>query len=291
MRLLIINKTGKDFTVMKIIVDSCCDLNRDLIEEFNIDVVPLTIEFGDCIYRDDENLDMDAFLNNMRNTKERIRTSCPSPNDFMEKFKGPDSAFVVTLSSALSGTNRSACIAKKMYFEEFGEKFIHVFDSFSASIGETIIAMKIGEFIKNGYDELGIAEKVDEYIKGMKTFFMLESFDNLVKAGRVNPIVAKITSALSVKPIMAGTAEGTIKLYEKVIGAKRAFKRFVDVIEEQELKLEDRILGISHCNCPEKALQFKEEAQKRYNFKDIVIMETRGISSVYANEGGIVIAF
>ncbi len=276
---------------MKIIVDSCCDLNRDLIEEFNIDVVPLTIEFGDCIYRDDENLDMDAFLNNMRNTKERIRTSCPSPNDFMEKFKGPDSAFVVTLSSALSGTNRSACIAKKMYFEEFGEKFIHVFDSFSASIGETIIAMKIGEFIKNGYDELGIAEKVDEYIKGMKTFFMLESFDNLVKAGRVNPIVAKITSALSVKPIMAGTAEGTIKLYEKVIGAKRAFKRFVDVIEEQELKLEDRILGISHCNCPEKALQFKEEAQKRYNFKDIVIMETRGISSVYANEGGIVIAF
>lgn len=276
---------------MKIIVDSCCDLNRDLIEEFNIDVVPLTIEFGDCIYRDDENLDMDAFLNNMRNTKERIRTSCPSPNDFMEKFKGLDSAFVVTLSSALSGTNRSACIAKKMYFEEFGEKFIHVFDSFSASIGETIVAMKIGEFIKNGYDELGIVEKVNEYIKGMKTFFMLESFDNLVKAGRVNPIVAKITSALSVKPIMAGTAEGTIKLYEKVIGAKRAFKRFVDVIEEQELKLEDRILGISHCNCLDKALQFKEEAQKRYNFKDIVIMETRGISSVYANEGGIVIAF
>lgn len=276
---------------MKIIVDSCCDLNRDLIEEFNIDVVPLTIEFGDCIYRDDENLDMDAFLNNMRSTKERIRTSCPSPNDFMEKFKGPDSTFVVTLSSALSGTNRSACIAKKMYFEEFGEKFIHVFDSFSASIGETIIAMKIGEFIKNGYDELGIVEKVNEYIKGMKTFFMLESFDNLVKAGRVNPIVAKITSALSVKPIMAGTAEGTIKLYEKVIGAKRAFKRFVDVIEEQELKLEDRILGISHCNCLDKALQFKEEAQKRYNFKDIVIMETRGISSVYANEGGIVIAF
>lgn len=276
---------------MKIIVDSCCDLNRDLIEEFNIDVVPLTIEFGDCIYRDDENLDMDAFLNNMRSTKERIRTSCPSPNDFIEKFKGPDSAFVVTLSSALSGTNRSACIAKKMYFEEFGEKFINVFDSFSASIGETIIAMKIGEFIKNGYDELGIVEKVNEYIKGMKTFFMLESFDNLVKAGRVNPIVAKITSVLSVKPIMAGTAEGTIKLYEKVIGAKRAFKRFVDVIEEQELKLEDRILGISHCNCPEKALQFKEEAQKRYNFKDIVIMETRGISSVYANEGGIVIAF
>lgn len=276
---------------MKIIVDSCCDLNRDLIEEFNIDVVPLTIEFGDCIYRDDENLDMDAFLNNMRNTKERIRTSCPSPNDFMEKFKGPDSTFVVTLSSALSGTNRSACIAKKMYFEEFSEKFIHVFDSFSASIGETIIAMKIGEFIKNGYDELGVVEKVNEYIKGMKTFFMLESFDNLVKAGRVNPIVAKITSALSVKPIMAGTAEGTIKLYEKVIGAKRAFKRFVDVIEEQELKLEDRILGISHCNCLDKALQFKEEAQKRYNFKDIVIMETRGISSVYANEGGIVIAF
>lgn len=276
---------------MKIIVDSCCDLNKDLIEEFKIDVVPLTIEFGNYKYRDDENLDMDEFLSNMRETKERIRTSCPSPNDFIEKFKGPDSTFVVTLSSALSGTNRSAGIAKKMYFEEFSGKFIHVFDSFSASIGETLVAMKIGEFIKNGYDELGIVEKVNEYIKGMKTFFMLESLDNLVKAGRVSPIIAKVTSALSVKSIMAGTAEGTIKLHEKVIGAKRAFNRFVDVIEEQELKLEDRILGISHCNCLEKALQFKEEAQRRYNFKDIIIMETMGISSVYANEGGLVIAF
>jgi DegV family protein with EDD domain len=133
---------------MKIIVDSCCDLDKDLIEKFNIETAPLTIEFGDYIYRDDENLNMDNFLYTMRNTKEKVRTSCPSPNEFIEKFKGPDSAFVVTLSSALSGTYRSACIAKKMYIEDYSKKFIHIFDSFSASIGETIIAIKIGEFIK-----------------------------------------------------------------------------------------------------------------------------------------------
>jgi fatty acid-binding protein DegV len=84
---------------------------------------------------------------------------------------------------------------------------------------------------------------------------------------------------------------GTIKVQEKTIGAKRAFRRFVEIIGEQGVHLEDKVLGIAHCNCLEKALEFKSEVQKRYNFKDIIIVGTRGISSVYANEGGLIIAF
>lgn len=275
---------------MKIIVDSCCDLNEELLEKLSVDTVPLTIQIGESLYKDDASLNMDNFIKIMKGTKERISTACPSPNDFIEKYKGEESVFVVTLSAALSGTYRSACIAKDMYMEEISKKFIHVFDSLSASIGETLIAMKINELIKKGYEENGIVKTVNEYINGMKTFFVLESMDNLVKAGRISPIIAKVTSALSVRPIMTGE-QGTIKLYEKVIGAKRAFKKFVDLIGEQGLQLEDRILGIAHCNCLDKALSFKEEVLKRYNFKDIVIVNTRGISSVYANDGGLIIAF
>lgn len=274
---------------MKIIVDSCCDLNEELLEKLKVETVPLTIQLGENLYKDDSSLDIDSFIKNMKETKE-ISTACPSPNDFIEKFHGEESVFVVTLSAALSGTYRSACIAKDMYVDEVSKKFIHVFDSLSASIGETLVAIKINELIKKGYEENGIVKTVNEYIHGMKTFFMLESMDNLVKAGRVSPIIAKVTSALSVKPIMTGD-EGTIKLYEKVFGVKRAFKKFVDVIGDQGLQLEDRILGIAHCNCLDKALKFKEEVLKKYNFKDIVIVNTRGISSVYANDGGIVIAF
>ncbi|MDF2674780.1 MAG: DegV family protein [Clostridiales bacterium] len=275
---------------VKIVADSCCDLTQSLLEQMNIQLAPLTIQLEGQVYRDDENLDIDRFIADMKASPESPKTACPSPKEFMDAYIGDESVFVVTLSSALSGTYKSAVLAKDMFMEEVGKKFIHVFDSFSASVGETLIALKISEVAKWGLEDSQIVEKVNEYIKGMKTFFMLDTLENLVKAGRISPLIAKVTSILNVKPIMAGD-EGTIKVQEKVIGSKRAFRRFVDVIGEEGTNLEDRTLGIAHCNCLEKALEFKNEVLKRYNFKEIVIVKTAGISSVYANEGGLIIAF
>lgn len=276
---------------IKIVADSCCDINQEVQEKTNVELVPLTIQIDEERYIDDSSLDIDSFIVKMRESHEVPKTACPSPQDFIERYKGEESVFVVTLSSALSGTYKSAMMAKDIFLEEIGNKFIHVFDSFSASVGETLISLKISELIKKGLEESEIVEKVNEYIDGMKTFFTLKSLDNLVKAGRVNPLVAKVSSILSVKPIMGATKKGEIKVHEKVIGSKRAFRRFVEVIGEQGTNLEDKILGIAHCNCLEKALAFKEEVLKRYNFKDIIIVKTAGISTVYANEGGLIIAF
>lgn len=275
----------------KIVADSCCDLNQELREQMNIKIAPLTMQLEGQVYRDDEHLDIDSFIAKMRASSEIPKTACPSPKEFMDAYEGEESIFVVTLSSALSGTYKSAVLAKNMFLEEAQKKFIHVFDSFSASVGETLISLKISEMTKKGLEDSQIVEKVNEYIKGMKTFFMLETLENLVKAGRISPLIAKVTSILNVRPIMAGTEEGTIKVHEKVIGAKRAFKRFIEVIGEGETNFEDRVLGIAHCNCLEKALEFKSEVLKRYKFKDVIIVKTAGISSVYANEGGLVIAF
>ena len=276
---------------IKIVVDSCCDLNDQIRKSVNISIAPLTIQLKGKTYRDDESLDKVAFLKEMHSSKEIPKTACPSPQEFIDQYKGEEDIFVVTLSSALSGTYKSAVLAKEIFLEQIGKKFIHVFDSFSASIGETLISLKIHEFIKKGHAKTEIVDKVNQYIKEMKTFFILESLDNLVKAGRINPLVAKVSTILNIRPIMAATDEGTIRLHEKVVGAKKAFKRFVELIGEQSIHLEDKVLGIAHCNCLDKALKFKEEVLKRYKFKDIVIVETAGISTVYANEGGLIIAF
>lgn len=276
---------------IKIVADSCCDLNENLKEQMNIKIAPLTIELEGKVYRDDEYFNTEQFVSDMRASSEAPKTACPSPKEFMDAYEGEESVFVVTLSSALSGTYKSAVLAKEMFLEEASKKFIHVFDSLSASVGETLVSLKISELAKKGLEESQIVERANEYIKGMKTFFMLDTLENLVKAGRISPLIAKVTSILNVRPIMAGTEEGTIKVHEKVIGAKRAFKRFVEVIGEEGTNLEERVLGIAHCNCLEKALEFKNEVLKRYNFKDIVIVKTSGVSSSYANEGGIIIAF
>lgn len=275
---------------IKIIADSSCDLNDDMKKQMNVKIAPLILQLGEKSYVDDENLDVKQYIKDMAACEVSPKTACPSPHDYMKRFEGPESIFVVTLSNLLSGSYNSAVLAKDMFLEEVGNKFIHVFDTLSASAGEVVVALKINDLGKLNLTETEIVEKVTKFIKEMKTFFLLESLEHLAKAGRLNPIIAKVASMLSIKPIMCGD-EGSIKLFEKVRGYKKAFNRLIDIIGEEGKNFEEKVLGIAHCNCLDRALEFKEEVLKRYNFKDIVIVETRGLSSTYADDGGIVIAF
>lgn len=275
----------------KIIADSGCDINKELKEKIDIGLVPLKIHIDDNEFIDDENLDVKELLKEMKQSSSTPKTASPSPIDFINKFKEKKRIFVVTLSSELSSTYNNAVMAKNMVLEEIGDKFIHVFDSLSASIGETLVSLKIYELAKRNLSDSEIVDKVNQYIKEMKTFFILESLDNLIKAGRISRLKGQLASALSIKLIMGGSEKGTIKLVDKVRGSKRALKRLVDIIGEQGGKLEERVLGIAHCNNLEKALELKEKIQQKYKFKDIIIVEMAGLSTVYANEGGIVIAF
>ncbi|MCR1898513.1 DegV family protein [Irregularibacter muris] len=277
----------------KLLADSCCDLNGELEKKLNIDLIPLTIRVGDHKLVDDKSLDSMELVKLMKDSPTAPQTSCPSPGDYMERFKRAeaDNIFVVTLSSALSGSYNSAMLAKKMFLEQIGDKFIHVFDSLSASIAETLISMKLQELIDGNLEKESIVEKANHYISELKTFFILESLDNLVKAGRLSKLKGKIASALNIKPIMGEDGHGNIKEVEKVRSSKKAFRRLVEIIGDQGEKFEDKILGIAHCNAFEKAKELKEEILKRYDFKDIIIVETAGISTVYANDGGVIIAF
>jgi DegV family protein with EDD domain len=275
----------------KIVADSSCDLTEEMKKEMNVEIVPLTLQLGEKEYIDDENLNVREYVSDMNQCKTPPKSACPSPGEFFKKYLGDESVFTVTLSSKLSGTYNSAVIAKNKFVEEIGNKFVHVFDSMSASVGETLVCIKIAELAQKDLGEMEIVEKVTNYINGMKTLFLLESLDHLAKAGRLNHIVAKIASVLSIKPIMGSNGEGNIKLFEKVRGYNRAFNRMVDLVGETGEKLEDKILGIAHCNCPDRAEKFKEEVEKKYNFKDIVIVNMSGLSSTYADDGGLVIAF
>lgn len=275
----------------QIIADSCCDLSEELRKGMDIVEVPLTIRVNDKLYVDNETLDTLELIKEMKSSQDSPSTSCPSPDDFIKSYRNDRDSFVVTLSSELSGTYNSAVLAKQIFQEENPESFIHVFNSRSASAGETVISLKLAELIDEGFENDVIVEKTERYISEMKTFFILESLDNLIKAGRISKFKGKLASLLSIVPIMRATEDGEIDLSEKVRGAKKAFSRLVEIIGEQGASFEERVLGIAHCNCYDKALKLKLEVEKRYNFKEIVIVETQGISTVYANDGGIVIAF
>lgn len=276
----------------KIIVDSCFDFNEK-IRKLNIfETVPLKILVDDEEFVD-KNLSIKKLLTKMKNSTRAIKTSCPSPNDFLQAYKKNTTSFVITLSKELSGSFNSAMTAAKLLKESCPDKFVHVFNSKSASIGETLIGLKIKQLIdqKQNISNLEIIDKTNEYISKMKTFFILESLDNLVKNGRMSKVKAHLASILHIYPIMGATDNGEIMLVEKMRGNKKAFNRLVDIIGENAIDFENRILGIAHCNALEKAEKLKRDVEAKYNFKDVIIVNTRGISTVYANDGGIVIAF
>ena len=273
-----------------LIVDSGCDISPDLVdhENCNLSYVPLNLQLDDEVYLDDENLDIENYLVAMERSKS-VKTSAPSPNLFFERFRFGDNVFVVTLSSKLSATYQSAVTAKNMYLEECGKKFVHIFDSLSASVGQGVIAMKISELIKKGTSNLDIVDQVDHFIKEMRTFFILDKYDNLVKTGRIKPYIAKIASFLNVKPI-CGASEGEIKMEDKARGYQKAVAKLVEIIRNSTHDLEERIVAISHCKCYEKAVALKDEVLKHLKVKDVLIQECKGVVATYANRGGVVLA-
>lgn len=274
----------------KIVVDSCTDLPKILKEDPAIKVVPLTLMVGDLVYMDNQEFDQNKFLQTMKASPSSPKSACPSPDDYLKEFNGGDNVFAVTISAELSGSYNSAELAKRLYLEE-NKKDIEVINSRSASVGQTLIVMKIKELISEGYSFRSIVEKVNAFRSDMKTKFVLESLDNLKKSGRLSNIKALVANVLNIKPIMGATPEGTITKIDQARGIKKALIAMAKTIERDVIRPKERILGIAHCNCLERAQFFKEEILKLVPFKDCFIVDTAGVSTMYANEGGIIVAY
>jgi DegV family protein with EDD domain len=150
--------------------------------------------------------------------------------------------------------------------------------------------MKIQECLNNGMTREEIVQTVESYIDATKTFSISEDLSNLIKNGRISKTQGLIANVLNIKPIMRATDDGNIEAVEKVRGSKKAFKRLAEIIGETAVDFEDRIVAISHANALDKAQDLKKDLEK-YSFKDVIIVETKGLSTAYVNDGGIIVSF
>lgn len=275
----------------KIVVDSCCDLPDDVLEEFGAVLAPLKIQVGADEVVDDLSFDQGHLLKLMKASKVATKTSCPSPNDYAEMYKGADAVFVVTLSDQLSGSYNSAMVAKEMVESEGACGFVHVCNSLAASSAEAMIAYKLKDYIDAELPPQEIAMKIDDYISKQKTLFVLESLENLIRAGRIGNAEGLIANLLSIKPLMTANKQGVIVKVETNRGMKKSLRRLVEEIGKDPRDLSQLRCGISHCNCLERAKDLKKKIEETYNFKEIIIAPTRGIATVYAYDGGIVVSY
>jgi len=274
----------------KVIVDSCGELTEEMKASGNFETASLTMEVGGVRIMDDASFDQADFLRRVAECPESPKSSCPSPEDYMEKYRcEAERVYAVTLTAELSGSYNSAVLAKNLYIEEYGEKNIHVFNSRSASIGETLIAMKVQECEETGMTFEQVVDTVERYIDGQHTYFVLENLDTLRKNGRLTGIKSLVAGALNIKPVMAATPEGTICQIGQARGIKKALAKMADQIAEETQEAEEKILAISNCNCRERAREVERMLLAKMKVKASFIIDTAGISSMYANDGGIIV--
>lgn len=275
----------------KVIVDSCCDLTPSLLREDAFLSVPLTIRVGDKHFVDDAGLDRAELLWRMKECESAPQTACPSPAQYLDAFDcGADDLYVITLSALLSGSHNSAQQARQIWLEDHPDARIHIFNSCSASAGEVLLAMKIRALASQGLPFQTVVSEATAFCTGMDTLFVLEDLENLRKNGRLTGLQSVVTAALRIKLLLGSTPEGEICKRGQAMSVKQALNKMVDLIAGDPGHV-GKLLVISHCNCLERAFSLKAMLQEKCRLSEIVITETGGISTVYANDGGIVAAY
>ncbi len=280
---------------LKIIADSCCDTTAALRDQLELDLVPLIIKipgYGEIL--DEVGVDTGVLVEKMSQTKEPARTACPSIDDYANRMAQHDESVVITLSQHLSGSNNAAHVARNLVLQQHPEKKIHIFDSQSAAAGELLIAMFIDRLKKLGETFEDIVVKTEAFIKSFRTLFVLEDVGNLVKNGRMSKVKGIVASVLSIHPVLADNGEGEIQSMSIVRGLTQALAKLVSLIGSltEAKPAQSTPLVLSHCHCEARALTVKEQILLRCPaISDIVVVPTSGLSTIYANKGGIIVAF
>lgn len=220
---------------IKIITDSTADLPLHIVEKYDIEVLPLTVHFGEESYKDGVDIKLDEFLRKMKESDEFPTTSQVNPQRFHEVYstylKEGRKIVSIHLSSKLSGTYQSACIAKDMLESED----IVVIDSLNVTSGLGLLVLKAARMAQEGLSVKAIEDKIIESIPHVKSALAFESLENLVKGGRLSKAAGVIGSLLNIRVIL-NVENGEMGVLDKIRGSKKASKVIWDYLREKGIK-------------------------------------------------------
>lgn len=275
----------------KIIADSGCDYRSldNLAPDTEFVSVPLTIQVGETIYRDDAQLSIDQMMEEMYATTTASKSACPSPDDYMKSFEGANNIVVVTITGTLSGSYNSAEIAKKIYLEEHPDTKIHVIDSLSAGGEVDLIVRKLNHLVAEGLDFDQVVDGITAYQAKTKLLFVLAKVDNLVKNGRLSKLVGTVVGLLNIRMVGEASKTGTLELLQKARGQKKAIKAAFD--ELLKAGYAGGHIMISHRNNEKFIEQFSELVREKFAQASIEVLPTSGLCSFYAEEGGLLMGY
>jgi len=277
---------------IKIFVDSGSDISKDIADEHNIGVVPLTISFGTKIFRDFYDLTSKKFFELLEKSEVFPKTSQPNAYEFMEKFSEYenecDDIICFTMSKHGSGTYYSAVNAKKELEEKGFIPKIHIIDSKSTSFGETMLAIKAVNMAKLDEKASDIAAKMRDLSEFVGSYFIPINMDALKRGGRVNTVTAAIGSALNIRPVIQ-IIDGWGRNVSKARGDNGMMSKFIDIFFEKCQSTKE--VFISHANNPEKAHELAAKFKERAEGIAVHLCEMGSVMGTHVGKGGLGIFF
>lgn len=280
--------------IWNIVSDSSCDLRTSAFHSDRVlfHSVPLRIQVGDQEFVDNDDLLVPEMLRAMAAEKSASSSACPSPADFAKAFEAGDCTVCFTISSNLSGTYNSAIMARDMVLEEYPEKRVCVIDS-RATAGAMVLlirrAKELMEADETG-DFDGICAQLRLYQAALRTCFTLENFDNLIKNGRMRPLVGTLLHSLGIHVIADATPQGTIHVADKARGEAKTF-RSITALMRASKECDGAEVVISHCENLEGAMKLKQQILEDLPVKQVEIISCRGLTSFYAMEKGLIVGY
>lgn len=273
--------------IKRIIADSSVDIFSVPNVEFRS--VPLTIYTDEKTFIDDQNLNVDNMLDYLAKYRGRSYTSCPGIDLWLDCYNGADEIYVVLLSSNISGTYNAALTAAELYQESNPNVKIKLFDTLSAGPEVRLLVDKVAECLINGMDFDEVSNCCDKYIKNTRVFFALESFHNFAANGRVNKMVAAAAGIMGIRIMATASVDGKIEIVKKCRGEKGTLNAFLETLNEAGYS--GGKCYIAHCKNINLAENFKNNVLLNYPNANIIIYETRGLCSFYAEKGGMLVGF
>jgi DegV family protein with EDD domain len=234
-----------------VVLDSTADFPEAPSRFANWRIVPLYVRFGDRSYRDYEELGPPEFYARLREAEELPTTSQPTPGDFLQAYEGLgeyERIYVFPISAKLSGTYGSARAAA----EELGGERVRVVDTETASVAIAMLGLAVQRRLEAGTTDDDVDELVRRHKQESSLLFTVETFEFLVKGGRVGRAKAMAGQLLNVKPILS-IEDGEILPIKRVRGNQKAMQEFVSRFTEATKDAPSLRVGIAHADAPERA--------------------------------------
>ncbi len=278
-----------------LIADTSCDLTPELRKELQVDLVPfkLTVQ-GYPPFTDDDDMKIEELIAAMSSVKQAVTTACAGPEEFAGHMRRYNECVVISISGKLSGSYNAAMVAKAMVQEESPNKKIHVVDTKSACAGETRAAMEMRSLEKRGLPFEELVEELEKFVAQMESVFVLDDLSNLIKNGRLGKVAGAAATVLGIRPLLRADKEGEIVMVNKLRGTEAALQALVAHVAAgtKNAPAGSVPLALAHGNAPLRAEKVKNMLIKSCPaLSEITVVPTKGLSTVYANIGGIVLAY